>query len=143
MYAFMAMPLFMIQFYRSMMDEGSRLLHLIYQLQLLNLCICGFLQALGVVQLHEMLPLTHVLMLITLLSLLRLLVSWLHSKFRWEARLMLGGFGALGFCCAAGFLDYYWWWKRLYLICFGVGILLLVASLLAVSMLWGIRPVTS
>ena len=109
MYAFMAMPLFMIQFYRSMMDEDSRLLHLIYQLQLLNLCICGFLQALGVVQLHEMLPLTHVLMLITLLSLLRLLVSWLHSKFRWEARLMLGGFGALRFCCAAGFLDYYWW----------------------------------
>ena len=133
MYAFMAMPLFMIQFYRSMMDEDSRLLHLIYQLQLLNLCICGFLQALGVVQLHEMLPLTHVLMIITLLSLLRLLVFWLHSKFRWEARLMLGGFGALGFCCAAGFLDYYWWGKRLYLIYFGVGILLLVASLLAVS----------
>ncbi len=133
MYAFMSMPLFMIQFYRSMMDEDSRLLRLIYQLQLLNLCICGFLQSLDMVQLHEMLPLTHVLMIITLLSLLRLLVSWLHSKFHWEARLMLSGFGALGCCCAAGFLDYYLWGKRLYLIYFGVGILLLVASLLAVS----------
>lgn len=133
MYAFMAMPLFMIQFYRSMMDEDSRLLRLIYRLQMLNLCICGLLQILGVAQLHEMLPLTHVLMIVTLLSLLRLLVSWLHSKFRREARLMLSGFGALGFCCAAGFLDYYLWGKRLYLIYFSVGILLLVVSLLAVS----------
>ena len=46
---------------------------------------------------------------------------------------MLGGFGALGCCCAAGFLDYYLWGKRLYLIYFSVGILLLVGSLLAVS----------
>ena len=133
MYAFMAMPLFMIQFYRSMMDEDNRLLHLIYQLHLLNLCICGLLQALGVAQLHEMLPLTHVLMLVTLLSLLRLLVTWLHSQFCREARLMLSGFGALGFCCAMGFLDYYLWGKRLYLIYYSVGILLLVVSLLAVS----------
>ena len=133
MYAFMAMPLFMIQFYRSIMDEDSRLLRLIYQLHLLNLCTCGLLQALGVAQLHEMLPLTHVLMIVTLLSLLRLLVGWLHSEFRREARLMLGGFGALGFCCAVGFLDYYLWGKQLYLIYFSVGILLLVVSLLAVS----------
>lgn len=133
MYAFMAMPLFMIQFYRSMMDEDNRLLRLIYRLHLLNLCICGLLQAIGVAQLHEMLPLTHVLMILTLFSLLRLLVSWLHSEFRREARLMLSGFGALGFCCAAGFLDYYLWGKRLYLIYFSVGILFLVASLLAVS----------
>lgn len=133
MYSFMAMPLFVIQFYRSMMDEDSRLLRLIYRLQMLNLCICGLLQILGVTQLHEMLPLTHVLMIITLLSLLHLLLSWLHSKFRREARLMLSGFGALGFCCAAGFLDYYLWGKRLYLIYFSVGILLLVVSLLAVS----------
>ena len=133
MYAFMTMPIFMIQFYRSMMDEDSRLLRLIYRLHLLNLCLCGLLQALGVAQLHEMLPLTHVLMILTLFSLLHLLVSWLHSEFRWEARLMLSGFGALGFCCAAGFLDYYLWGKRLYLIYFSVGILLLVVSLLAVS----------
>ena len=133
MYAFMAMPLFMIQFYRSVMDEDNRLLRLIYRLHLLNLCICGLLQAIGVAQLHEMLPLTHVLMILTLFSLLRLLVSWLHSEFRREARLMLSGFGALGFCCAAGFLDYYLWGKRLYLIYFSVGILFLVASLLAVS----------
>lgn len=133
MYAFMCMPLFMIQFYRSMMDEDSRLLRLIYRLHLLNLCICGLLQALGVAQLHEMLPLTHVLMIVTLVSLLRLLVSWLHSEFRREARLMLSGFGALGCCCAAAFLDYYLWEKRLYLIYFSVGILLLVVSLLAVS----------
>lgn len=133
MYAFMAMPLFMIQFYRSMMDEDNRLMCLIYRLHLLNLCICGLLQAIGVAQLHEMLPLTHLLMILTLFSLLRLLVSWLHSEFRREARLMLSGFGALGFCCAAGFLDYYLWGKRLYLIYFSVGILFLVASLLAVS----------
>ena len=31
------MPLFVTQFYRSMMDEDSRLLHLIYPLQLLSL----------------------------------------------------------------------------------------------------------
>ena len=49
MYAFMAMPLFLIQFYRSMMDEDNRLLRIMYQLHLLNLCICGLLQALGVV----------------------------------------------------------------------------------------------
>lgn len=133
MYAFMTMPIFMIQFYRSMMDEDSRLLRLIYRLYLMNLCICGLLQILGVAQLHEMLPLTHVLMIVTLLSLLRLLVSWLHSEFRWEARLMLSGFGALGCCCAAGFLDYYLWGNRLYLIYFSIGILLLVVSLLAVS----------
>ncbi len=133
MYAFMAMPLFMIQFYRSMMDEDSRLLRLIYRLHLLNLCICGLLQALGVAQLHEMLPLTHVLMIVTLLSLLHLLVAWLHSEFHQEAQLMLSGFGALGFCCAMGFLDYYLWGKQLYLIYFSVGILLLVVSLLAVS----------
>ena len=133
MYAFMAMPLFMIQFYRSMMHKDSRLLHMMYQLHLLNLCLCGLLQALGVAQLHEMLPLTHVLMIFTLLSLLRLLVAWLHSEFHREALLMLSGFGILGLCCAAGFLDYYLWGKRLYLIYFSVGILLLVASLLAVS----------
>lgn len=133
MYAFMTMPLFMIQFYRSMMDEDSRLLCLIYRLYLVNLCLCGLLQALGMAQLHEMLPLTHVLMIVTLLSLLRLLVGWLHSEFHREARLMLSGFGALGFCCAVGFLDYYLWGKRLYLIYFSVGILLLVVSLLAVS----------
>ena len=133
MYAFMAMPLFMIQFYRSMLDEDSPLLRLIYWLHLMNLCVCGLLQVLGVAQLHEMLPVTHVLMIVTLLSLLRLLVSWLHSEFRREARLMLSGFGALGFCCAMGFLDYYLWGKRLYLIYFSVGILLLVVSLLAVS----------
>ena len=133
MYAFMAVPVFMIQFYRSIMDKDSRLLRLIYRLHLLNLCICGLLQALGVAQLHEMLPLTHVLMVATLLSLLRLLVTWLHSEYQWEARLMLSGFGALGFCCAGGFLDYYLWGKRLYLIYFSVGILLLVVSLLAVS----------
>ncbi|MGI5963035.1 MAG: diguanylate cyclase domain-containing protein [Lawsonibacter sp.] len=133
MYTFMTMPLFMIQFYRSMMDEDSRLLRLIFWLHLLNLCICGLLQALGVAQLHEMLPLTHVLMIVTLLSLLRLLVIWLHSQLRREARLMLSGFGALGFCCAVGFLDYYLWGKRLYLIYFSVGVLLLVVSLLAVS----------
>lgn len=133
MYAFMAIPLFMVQFYRSMMDEDSPLLRLIYRLHLLNLCICGLLQALGVVQLHEMLPLTHVLMIVTLLSLLRLLVTWLHSEFQREAWLMLSGFGALGCCCAAGFLDYYLWGKRLYLIYFSVGILLLVVSLLIVS----------
>lgn len=46
---------------------------------------------------------------------------------------MLGGFGALGFCCVVGFLDYYLWGKQLYLIYFSVGILLLVVSLLAVS----------
>ncbi|MGO5023346.1 diguanylate cyclase domain-containing protein [Lawsonibacter sp. LCP25S3_G6] len=133
MYAFMAMPLFMIQFYRSMMDKDSRLLRLIYWLHLLNLCICGLLQVLGVAQFHEMLPLTHILMIVTLLSLLRLLVSWLHSQFHREARLMLSGFGALGCCCAMGFLDYYLWGKRLYLIYFSVGALLLVVSLLAVS----------
>lgn len=133
MYAFMAMPLFMIQFYRSIMDEDSRLLRLIYWLQLLNLCICGLLQVLGVAQLHEMLPLTHVLMVVTLLSLLRLLLSWLHSEFQRDAQRMLSGFGALGFCCAVGFLDYYLWGKRLYLIYFSIGILLLVVSLLAVS----------
>ena len=133
MYAFMAMPVFLIQFYRSMMDEDSPLLRLMYRLHLLNLCICGLLQALGVTQFHEMLPLTHVLMIVTLFSLLRLLVVWLHSEFRWEARLMLGGFGALGCCCAAGFLDYYLWGRRLYLIYFSLGILLLVGSLLAVS----------
>lgn len=133
MYAFMAMPLFMIQFYRSMLDEDSPLLRLLYRLQLLNLCLCGLLQALGVAQLHEMLPLTHVLMIITLVSLLRLLVSWLHSTFRREARLMLSGFGALGCCCAAAFLDYYLWGRSLYLIYFSIGILLLVVSLLAVS----------
>lgn len=133
MYAFMAMPVFLIQFYRSMMNEDSPLLRLMYRLHLLNLCICGLLQALGVTQLHEMLPLTHVLMIVTLFSLLRLLVVWLHSELRWEARLMLGGFGALGCCCAAGFLDYYLWGKQLYLIYFSVGILLLVGSLLAVS----------
>lgn len=133
MYAFMAMPLFMIQFYRSMMDEDSRLLRSIYRLQILNLCICGLLQIVGVAQLHEMLPLTHVLMIVTLLSLLRLLVVWLHSKFHREARLMLCGFGALGFFCVMGFLDYYLCGKRLYLIYFSVGILLLVVSLLAVS----------
>lgn len=133
MYAFMAMPLFMIQFYRSMMDEDSRLLRLLYWLQLMNLCLCGLLQALGIAQLHEMLPLTHALIIVTLLALLRLLVSWLHSEFRREARLMLSGFGALGCCCAAGFLDYYLWGKKLYLIYFSIGILLLVGSLLAVS----------
>lgn len=119
--------------FRSMMDKDSRLLNLIYQFQLLNLCICGFLQALDVVQFYEMLPLTHMLMIITLLSLLRLLVSWLHSKFRWEARLMLSDFGALACCCTTGFLAYYLLGKGLYLIFFGLGILLLVASLLAVS----------
>lgn len=133
MYAFMAMPVFIIQFYRSMMAEDSRLLRLLYWLHLLNLCICGLLQAAGVAQLHEMLPLTHVLMILTLLALLRLLISWLHSEFRWEARLMLSGFGALGCCCAAGFLDYYLWGRMLYRIYFSVGILLLVASLLIVS----------
>lgn len=133
MYAFMALPVFMIQFYRSMMDEDSRWLRLLYWLHLLDLCVCGVLQALGVAQLHEMLPLTHVLMIVTLFALLRLLVVWLHSEHRWEARLMLGGFGALGCCCAAGFLDYYLWGKRLYLLYFSVGILLLVLSLLAVS----------
>lgn len=133
MYAFMTMPIFMIQFYRSMMDQDSRLLRLIYRLHLLNLCICGLLQILGVAQLHQMLPLTHVLMIVTLLSLLRLLVTWLHSAFYRQARLMLSGFGALGFCCAMGFLDYYLWGKRSYLIYFSIGILLLVVSLLAVS----------
>lgn len=133
MYAFMAMPLFMIQFYRSMMDEDSRLLRLLYRLHLLNLCICSLLQALDVAPLHKMLLLTHVLMIITLLSLLRLLIARLHSEFHWEARLMLSGFGALGCCCAVGFLDYYLWGKRLYRIYFSVGILLLVVSLLAVS----------
>ena len=133
MYAFMAMPLFMIQFYRSMMDKDSRLLCLICRLHLLNLCVCSLLQAVGVAQLHEMLPLTHMLMILTLLSLLRLLVAWLHSELRWEARLMLCGFGALGCCCVAGFLDYYLWGKRLYLIYFSIGILMLVVSLLTVS----------
>lgn len=46
---------------------------------------------------------------------------------------MLCGFGALGFFCVMGFLDYYLCGKRLYLIYFSVGILLLVVSLLAVS----------
>ena len=46
---------------------------------------------------------------------------------------MLGGFGALGFCCVGGFLDYSLWGTLLYLIYFSVGILLLVVSLLAVS----------
>ena len=133
MYAFMALPVFMIQFYRSMMDEDSRLLRLIYRLHLVNLCLCGLLQALGVAQLHEMLPLTHVLMILTLSALLRLLVAWLHSEHRWEAKLMLSGFGALGCCCAAGFLDYYLWGKMLYLIFVSIGILLFVVSLLAVS----------
>ena len=133
MYAFMAMPLFMIQFYRSMMKEDSRLLRLLYRLHLLDLCICGLLQVLGVAQLHEMLPLTHVLMVLTLLSLLRIMVAWLHSELRWEAGMMLGGFAAVGCCCAAGFLDYYLWGRHSYLIYVSVGILLLVVSLLAVS----------
>ena len=134
MYSFMSMPLFMIQFYRSILAEDSPLLRRIFRLHLVNLCLCGLLQALGVAQLHEMLPLTHVLMIVTLLSLLHLLASWLHSEFRREAWLMLGGFAALGLCCGAGFLDYYLWEKQLYLIYFSIGILLLAASLLAVSM---------
>lgn len=133
MYSFMAMPIFLIQFYRSMMEKDSPLLRLLCRLHLLDLCICGLLQALGVAQLHEMLPLTHVLMIVTLLSLLRLLVLWLHSEFHREALLMLSGFAALGLCSAVGFLDYYLWGKSLYLIHFSIGILSLVVSLLAVS----------
>lgn len=133
MYAFMAMPLFMIQFYRSMMDTDSLLLRLLYQLHLLNLGLCSLLQALGVAPLHKMLFLTHVLMVATLLALLRQLILWLHSEYRWQAQLMLGGFAALGCCCAAAFLDYYLGGRSLYLLFFTVGILLFVASLLAVS----------
>ena len=133
MYAFMAMPPFMIQFYRSMLPGDSPLLRLLFRLHLLNLCLCGLLQALGVAPLHKMLHLTHVLMIATLAALLRQLVLWLHSEFRRQAQLMLGGFGALGCCCAAAFLDYYLGEKALYLLFFSFGILLFVASLLAVS----------
>lgn len=133
MYAFMAMPLFMIQFYRSMLETDSRVLRLLFRLHLLNLCLCGLLQALGVAPLHRTLHLTHVMMAVTLLALLRQLVRWLHSAFRRQAQLMLGGFAALGYCCAAAFLDYYLGGQRLYLILFSMGILLFVTSLLAVS----------
>ena len=133
MYAFMAMPPLMIQFYRSMMETDSPVLRLLLRLHLLDLCLCGLLQALGIAPLHEMLHLTHVLMIATLLALLRQMVLWLRSAFRRQAQLMLGGFAALGYCCAAAFLDYYLGGQQLYLILFSVGILLYVASLLAVS----------
>lgn len=133
MYAFMSMPLFLIQFYRSIMEGDSPLLRLICRLQLLNLCLCSLLQITGAAQLHEMLPLTHGLMIATLLALLGDLIAWFRSKSRWEAQVMLMGFAALGCCCGVGFLDYYLWGKRLYLMFFSVGILLFVASLLAVS----------
>ncbi len=134
MYAFMAMPLFMLQFYRSMMAPDSRGLRLLCRLHVLNLCLCGLLQALGIAPLHKTLHLTHALMIATLLALLGQLVRWLGSAFRRQAQVMLGGFAALGYCCAAAFLDYYLGGQQLYLILFSAGILLYVASLLAVSM---------
>lgn len=133
MYAFMAIPPFMIQFYRSMLETDSPLLRWLCRLHVLNLCLCGLLQALGVAPLHRMLHLTHVLMIATLLALLRQLVLWLPSEFRRQAQWMLGGFAALGGCCAGGFLDYYLGEKALYHTFFSVGILLFVGSLLAVS----------
>lgn len=133
LYSFMAMPFFLIQFYRSLIAKDSGRLRLLSRLHLLNLCISGLLQALGLVQLYQLLPLTHVLMIVTLLSLLRYLIAQLHSEFGWEARVMLTGFGMLGGCSIAGFLDYYLWKKMLYLAFLSVGMMLFVASLLAVS----------
>lgn len=132
-YAFMSMPFFLIQFYRSLLDEDSHLLCLLSRLHLLDLFLSGLLQALGVVRLYEMLPLTHALMLVTLFSLLWYLVSRLHSEFRWEAGVMLSGFGLLGICCIVGLLDYYLWELRWYPILVSVGMLLFVVSLLVVA----------
>ena len=47
---------------------------------------------------------------------------------------MLGGFAAVGCCCAAGFLDYYLWGRHSYLIYFSVGILLLALVLFVPAM---------
>lgn len=133
MYAFMSMPVFLIQFYRSMLEKDSRLLSVIYRLNLLNLCICSILQALGVAQLHEMLPLTHILIIIMMFALLRHLVLRLHSEFRLDAKVMLSGFGSLGFFCAVGFLNYYLGDKSLYLILLSIGMILFTISLTAVA----------
>lgn len=138
-YTFMALPYFLVQFFRSLMEQDSKYLQVLSWLHLADLSVSGLLQALHVATLSQMLLLAHSLMVLTLASILWILLVRRNSEFRWEVRIMLCGFGLLGCCSALGFYDYYLLSGDWYVLWLSTGMLLFVTSLLAVAVCYVYR----
>lgn len=138
-YTFMALPYFLVQFFRSIMDHDSKYLRVLSWLHLADLSVSGLLQALHLATLSQTLFLTHALMVFTLASILWILLIRRNSEYRWEVRIMLCGFGLLGCCSALGFYDYYLLNGDWYVLWLSTGMLLFVTSLLAVAVCYVYR----
>ncbi len=138
-YSFMALPFFLVQFFRSIMDQDSKYLRFLARLHLADLSISGLLQALHVATLSKTLFMTHALMILTLASILWILLVRRNSEFRKEVWIMLIGFGLMGCCCALGFYDYYLLDRNWYVLWLSTGMLLFVTSLLAVAVCYVYR----